>query len=527
MPVDQKIEIELALQDQASQTIQAIAASVSDVVKNIGAMGNASTGTDSGIARSVRSVQALGEKSKETGKSLSTIAAILAPMAGAAGTVALIGTGLIAATNALGEFAKGGLKLKNLSVDIGFSVDQMSVMTRTFERMGMDAGEAQKHMTAIGQALKNIQTYGNGSEIIRTLSQMGHGAFATQLLQTVKAGEFYQAFNMINQEFNRLYTVEGPAAAANFRSTIGGLTESIAKNYAERSKGVQPAIHANIKEMQRFNNILEEYKTRISNAWSKLLDDYMGYQIKFKNFMMGLEPFTRKPPTEPNASQSLGGIRRRKKTETLLEDGKEEKKETNKKLETIRNSLQSLGGAKPKKFGGPVEQGQRYLVGEARPELYIGGGDVRLLGMDGPEIIQPATSGTIIADAGEALRSLQPSLVLGDGGLGPSFNSGRSSDQAGQSFFGGITTPSGSGYDPGQVIQSAMTEPSSNWAMPMFNDHERRQLDINLQAEMSAPSLSVSSDITFRNVPPGVTTMMNGEGFDNFKVNKSKALGDA
>ena len=64
------------------------------------------------------------------------------------------------------------------------------------------------------------------------------------------------------------------------------------------------------------------------------------------------------------------------------------------------------------------------------------------------------------------------------------------------------------------MIQSAMTAPMITPASAgMMSNDERRQLDINLNAEMSSPSLSVSSDITFRNVPAGVVTKLDGDGF--------------
>jgi hypothetical protein len=86
MPTDQTIELELQLKDSASATIKAIAASMSEVVKHLGEMGKASTGTDSGIASTVKGVTQLADKSKETTKSLTSMAAVLASMAGPAGT---------------------------------------------------------------------------------------------------------------------------------------------------------------------------------------------------------------------------------------------------------------------------------------------------------------------------------------------------------------------------------------------------------------------------------------------------------
>jgi hypothetical protein len=65
---------------------------------------------------------------------------------------------------------------------------------------------------------------------------------------------------------------------------------------------------------------------------------------------------------------------------------------------------------------------------------------------------------------------------------------------------------------------------SSSMGPSMSGD--RRQLDITLSAEENRQT-SLNADITFKNVPLGVTTKADGDGFDNFRVNKSRALEDA
>src|SRR5262245_40770354 len=126
--VDKKIEIELELQDKSSAALQQITASVSDVIKHIAEMGAASAGNSSGITHTVKGATQLSEKTKDAQKGLGQIASFLAPMAGTAGTVALIGAGLYAAATAMDEFAGHRLKFENLSTDIGFTTEQMSIM---------------------------------------------------------------------------------------------------------------------------------------------------------------------------------------------------------------------------------------------------------------------------------------------------------------------------------------------------------------------------------------------------------------
>lgn len=521
---DQKIEIELELQDKASATIQQIAASVSEVIKHVGEMGKATTGTDSGVTRTVRSVQQLGDKTKETTRSLASMAAMLAPLAGAAGVVAAIGVGLVAAGNAVNEFAGSRLKLRNLSIDLGLSVDEMSIMSKTFEKMGMSLQEGESRLVEIGTTLKELQTYGEGSHLFRDLSQMGFDQQARELLATARSEGNFKAFLQLQDQYKAIEAYD-KKAAANFLEAAKGFTESIGKDFGEASKGVTPEFNPGTENAIAFRKVWEDNKTLINNFIESMKEALVTGAVSPEPWWWDkYKVFEKKPPTDPNATRSLGG--------TKNKGGKtpeEEKKEGNSTLEKIRDSIKQLFGtpALPnsshslgKEFGGPVEQGQPYLVGERGPELYMGGGDFRIVGMSGPEVIQPPSAGTIFANAGDAWRAIieRSPVFSGDP---------PTSGAAGHRFGGTIEKAAvGGPYAQFAAIQDAMTQPPSgpDWPMaPMFED-ARRQLDINLNAEMGGPSLSVSSEMVFRNVPPGVATKMDGEGFDNFKVSKSRAL---
>ena len=561
----QKIEIELEIQKaSATAVVQEITKSISDFVKNIGEMGTASTGTDSGITRTAKGVQQLGEKSKDTSKSLGQLATFLAPLVGPIGTIALIGSGLAAVASTLDDFATKKLNFKNLAIDIGLTTGQMSIMGRTFERMGMSADESKSRIQEIGAQLKELQTYGERTDLFRNLSFRGDGAFARALLAAVKADKFYEAFQMINAEYNRLHTVEGPAAAANFLSNVEGMTESIAKFYDERSKGVRESVHTNTAALREFHQRMEEIGNTVSNVWSRLKYEVMKFALEYGRLFepekydpatgaklggiigKGFNLFDPKPmgpgrvPTEPNASKSLGGIRRRNK---IGQDSEEkDKKESNSTLEKIRDSIKNLFGGSAKQHGGSVEAGKNYLIGEAGPELFQGGGNTQVVGMDGAGIYQPDTSGSITPSSriedrrgetdgppawwmqyqhfrhnnpvakflyGEDYQLNDLRLPLAKSGLGDPLNDPAeiwTSDNYNQ-FLRGETPGSATGR-----IRSLKASPS-----------ERQQLDLMLHAEEGgAPNLN--AEITFKNIPPGVTTKADGDGFDNFRVNKSKAL---
>lgn len=551
---DQTIEIELQLQDKATETIQQIARSVSEVVKHLGELGKASAGTDSGVTRAAKSVKDLDDKTKDTNKALTALSATMARMAGPAGVAILIGTGLVAAAQALDGIAGKRLRFENLSTDLGFTVDQMSVMIKTFQLMGMSSEEAKSRLVAIGTSLRDLQKMGQGSEIYRTLSQMGRNEFAKQLVEATKSADgLYRGFQMINEEFNRITEVEGPRAASLFLQTINGMSKSIAQQFAEKSKGVHPErqvdkdvaaeFHKNKQDLkdatQDFINRWAEFFQEQSNKFSKFMGGLSGMEIgsalggvvgsaynMFDKSPLGhLHPFTKSAPTEPNSSRSLGGTRRRGAAAKEEED----KKESNSTLEKIRDSIKNLFGATPKQYGGPVEAGQSYLVGEVRPEIYIGGGETHIVGIGGPQIIQPQSPGMISASADFPAympnrfspQISMPSFETRFGDWNPSSFGGRFGDWGSSSVgerFGNWNT-SGGGSRPAEPYEGGGGGGSS---LDSFLS-DRSQLDINLSAEEHG-SPSLNAEIIFKNVPAGVDTKANGDGFDNFTVNKSKAL---
>ena len=549
MSVDQKIEIELALQNTSSDTIKQIADSVGGFVKQISELGKASSGTESGIAQTAKGIKHLNDKTREASKDVSSLQALLIPLVGAAGTIALIGSGLAAAATALGDFAGERIRFKNLSTDIGFSVEQMSIIIRTFENLGIPTEQAQQRLEAIGSTLKELQTYGRGSEIYKSITDLGLGDFADALLKAVNAGKFDEALRMWIDQYNRLLATN-QRLAANFMTTMGGMSKSIAQNFEEKSKGVTAAVEVNMEVTKDFFERFNHLKNDLDDMWSTLKYKVMKESLdlteqlsspqlggKLGAFVgQGFSLFDKKPlSTDPLLVDPSSALKRKgHKFEFEQEDEKNNKKEGNSTLEKIRDSIKNLFGfSGAKQHGGSVESGQRYLVGELEPELFSGGGNIQLVGMDGPEIIQPASPGMISPGGGFPQfvpnrftpQVEMPSFDMRFGDWGnPGFSS-RFSDWSSPGFdsrfgnwnsMGGGSRPGTSSPDFSGGIHSSIG--------PDFTQDNRRDFDIMLNSENMGTPSSLNAEITFKNVPPGVNTKADGDGFETFKINKSKSL---
>jgi len=581
-PVDPKIEVELALKNTASAAVQDIFKDVSELVKHVHEMGKASSGTDSGIEKTVKGIKGLKDRTDDSHKSFSQLAAILAPMVGVGGTIALVATAFAGAAFALDEFGKGRISLQNLAVDLGLSVDEMSVMEKTFRLMGIPADDAKSTVVAIGALLKNIQTYGERTEAFKNVSFMGErgAAFMKNFLETIRSGPGgeYKGFLMVLDEYNKLIKDEGLQRANQFLKNFPGVSESAALKYREKSKDVEPSFKPQIEAIEKLHQRIAEVKSKVNNAKNRLMDWILLNQRALQEYVHDL--LSPKPLAPPGFNERFGiwpGTPFGRGGQQFGLDDKpasfkdrfgdfdlDIKKESNDKLKEILDSTKRLfPPVSPRQFGGSVEAGQSYLVGERGPELFAGGGDSELVGAGGPETIKPKSSGMI--------QTLPESRAIDDrrgesSGWGPAnswlekfaYSTGipqaiidmhnfRRNNPVAKWLYGEdyglnnlrlpLAEPHGLGspgppdtteiwsnsdweqFKRGQTPGSATGKvrsisPSSWW--------EREQLDQSLRSEESGSNLS--AEITFRNVPPGVMTNADGDGFDNFKINKSKAI---
>ena len=561
MPDQQKIEIELALKNaSATAVVQEIAKNLSEFVKNIGDTGKAGSGSESGITRTAKSVQQLGEKSKDTSKSVSQLTTILAPLVGPVGTVVLFGAGLAAVASSLDEFATKKLNLKSLSIDIGLSTKEIVAMGRTFERLGMSSDEAKERVHAIGEQLKSLQTLAEGSGLFRNLSTMHDAPFAKALLAAVKADKFYEAFLMINQEYSRLMETEGPKVAQQFLTNFNGMTESVAKLYKTHAVEVKESLNVNNEAMEKFHRRMEDIGNAADNVWSKLKFEVMKFATDYVmkpqtlgGVLGGLGGFIGNPSfnlfdkTPMGAGPAAGDPSRnmlQRKDHRFPFEQEDNKKEENSTLGKIRDSINNLFKVTPRESGGPVEVGKSYLVGERGPEAFEAGGISYPVGAFGPEFFRSDVWGTI-----------KPSTRIEDrrgeevpGWFGNAWDhvqDFRRHNPVAKWLYGNdyymhsLNLPlTGSRLGAGEIDPATEIWTSSDYeqfqrgetpGMPsgrirsIRSSYRSEDLDRILSMEQGgAPSLN--AEISFRNVPPGVMTKADGDGFDNFKINKSKAF---
>jgi hypothetical protein len=564
---DQKIEIELALQDQAAvSVIQSIGKNVGDAVKAISEMGKASDGTDSGIKKTIEGAKKLKDNANESNKSFNVLLGILTRLAGPTGVAIAIGTGLVAAALALDALAGKRLRLENLATDLGMTTDQMSIMSRTFEKLlGSSSEDATNKMITIATVLRNIQTYGESNPVFRALSEMGRGDFARRLVETAKAADgVWRSFELVNAEYNKILTQEGPRAAAIFLDTISkGWDLSIAQGFAKAREGVKPARQVDLEIAAKFRQNkqdLEESTMDFLARWQEF------FQLEANEFtdiyrrLMGMDSgawhgilggvkslLDPGPLADPLLLDPPSALKRKDHRFEWEKEEEETKKDTNSTLERMRDSIKRLFGAEPKQYGGSVEWGKNYFVGEEGPEVFQGGGKTQIIGEDGPGIYRPNVSGGIIPSSriedrrgdpvppwwmntwkdiqdfrhnnpvakrlyGEDYRLNDLHLPLAEHKLGDPTNDPAEiwSTENYNQFLRGETP----GSAPGRIRSLSGSA---------YEREQRHEIDIMLHKE-EAGSPSLDADITFRNVPPGVTTKADGEGFDNFKVNKSKSL---
>lgn len=542
---DQKIEIELELQDKAASVVKDISTSVSDLVKHLNQVTKDNSGGESGINKTSSNIKRLGDNAKDSSKHLDGIAASLRSLAGAAGTLALVGGALYSVANQLNNFAVKKLQLNALSIDIGFTTKEISRMTRTFELMGSSAESSKQQLVSIGGVLRDLKVLGEGSDVFRSLSFHGFNDIAKKLFVEMNSGSAYQAFLMVIEQYNKLEETDKRSARL-FLSFFPGLTESMAKNFAERTKLVKDLYQTNTEAMQEFHNRWETISEGVDDMVKRKQFKFMGMSLDiakfFENFGFSKEQVAPQPfdlkKLPDTFSDRFGNWKELEET----------KKEGSSTLEKIRDSIKNLFGfGSSKQHGGSVEAGQNYLIGEDGPELFQGGGNMQVVGEGGPSIIQFSSPGMIMAGGREeyaGFPQFMPNIHTPQVAMPPfeerfgDWNSKGFNDRFGEwnsKGFGeryGDWSTSGGGTRPTDGYSTPNWK-GGDWQGDGFSPSmgsdissiERRQLDIMLSAE-SGEAPSLNADITFKNVPAGVMTKADGDGFDNFKVNKSRSLED-
>jgi len=271
---DQRTEFEIALRDSISSELRKIADEMRNVQRVARDMSD-SAGT--GVDKFSKSVGNATETIKKSREELNVVGSFFSGFA----------KGLLAPLGSVAALEQFGKALYNVSVQriqlelfsksVGFTTQNISIMTQTLANMGISSEQARNAIAGIGKSFREASATGVGSQLIRTLNQMGEGAWAQNLLKVIRTGDFAQAHEMMTHKY------ETWTRDAQFWFTSQtGIDEAMLAEYAKFNKGVKAEIDLNLKNTEDFVRQVNQNWTNIVNATRIGVDEVLGLYKKLE-----------------------------------------------------------------------------------------------------------------------------------------------------------------------------------------------------------------------------------------------------
>lgn len=259
----EQMEVEIALRDSVSTGLRQIGREIDAVTRRMKEGGDSGDNAFIKFGKGAKETKEALDKTRESMGGLATfMTGMSRTLLGATG----IAAGFVAVGTALEGFANKRLELKNLSTDLGFTEEKISIMRRTLARMGFEAGDQEKLIGSLGHALKDVARLGHYSPLLQQLSKMNEGQFGGSLLETVRSGDFNKAMDEIHRRFEQIaekYGRDSPQAQ-EFAKTIGW-PDSVMQGWKEGTAGVKAA-HIASYEMSK------QYKDETARLWENVED---------------------------------------------------------------------------------------------------------------------------------------------------------------------------------------------------------------------------------------------------------------
>lgn len=556
---DAKIEMEIALRDSVSLTLKAIAANLEAVNEKLTRGGDEMKQGGDSIQKISKHTRDLGENVKATsrhlvglGDSIIKIGAFLGPIIGP--SAALVG-GTTLLGNKLKEFTNERMRLKQLSENSGFTEDDVSIMQRTQKRMGISREEANANIERVGSKLQGLLVGRTGSELYRGLADMGLARFGKELLAMVETGDIGKAFRMILIEYETIRAKFGEAAASHYAGVVG-LDDSFLQRYTKASQGVVPAFRMSIEAAEDWGERWDIIHHNLHNWWNWTVGNMIWSIVRTEEAVAaGAKTAGEMPIVIPGAEGAQPAPYATKPSKDVqagdaARDVLTTQKDTNKLFGNIKDILQRMWekdkgqNLTNRQQGGPVIAGRQYIVGEGGPELFGSAGRFTLVGEGGAELFRPKTTGTItkasvtadmrqaMAIGEEAARAYEPKglgdprSIVADALAGPMKRplhvmKRYEDDPAMRTWlrsFGEYIPQSVKDFIGVKPVEDDPTEPAP-WRPGGEWDRVRAGMDAagaNFDSRWGAM-------IEFKNVPQGVKTTADADGFDDFVMSRSQA----
>lgn len=270
---DEQMEVEIALRDSISSGLRQVGREIDKITRAMKEGGDSGTDAFNRFGKGASEAKETFDKTKQSVSGLSGfMIGMSRGLMGATGVAA----GFIAVGEALESFATKRLALRLLATDLGLTEQQISIMRRTLEKMGIDFGEQNNIISSFGQKLKDVFRLGEYSPLITELNKMSEYDFAAKLKEMTKSGkDFYQVMGAAATEYGRLVAAGKTQAASEF-ARILGIHESVLQLWLETNKGVEAGHIAHFEHSAEYKRRALEISNFFKDWKNYLLDQAQG-----------------------------------------------------------------------------------------------------------------------------------------------------------------------------------------------------------------------------------------------------------
>jgi len=569
METEKKIEIEVALRDTVSLTLKRMADNLDAINQKMGRAGQeVSKGADgfkqveSAVKQTTQAFQHNIKSTEGFGVSMGGLLGILGRFGPAAWVAAGVTVGKLV-TDQIAKISNDRLRLKAISQDTGLTEDQVSVLQRYGRRIGLQDAQSNELIASGGGALLQLQYSGTNAKLFANLSANGFIRKANELVETVRGpGGVMAGIQKQADQYAELFKINA-GDAARYAQTVG-IPEHYLKDFNKNIVGLTPQWKMAEKTAQDFVENLADLNDWLSGRMKMATYQAMRFSNWFANTMLWsaqavsgniiapdiINPRQRKSEgLSPLTQQELETIQRNLELEQIKEHS-EARAGTLAEIAKLLQGMADKNRIEGRWMGGPVLPGREYQVGEYGPETFSSDGMKTLIdggGRLGGLRFRPSRPGVI-----DPFYSSSPqgSEDFPRDPMGTAEENWTALNKALKGFYGqGAGTPEGRPlpYDPADPSILSLYESfkfrerqmeADTMRMdrpPGFDDARTwEKYSGGIQPISSrgfidddgrgSTGVSLEADIDFRNVPEGVMTEADGDGFDNFNVKKSRQL---
>jgi hypothetical protein len=231
---------------------------VEDLKKEIVSLGDQS-GT--GMRKTSEQMEKLGQQIDKSAKPLKAMkdqsSNLVSTLRGSVG----LGVAFYSASQAMENFVRGELQLRNFAIDVGLTSSEVSKMRTQLSAAGIDARTADQQLGSLASKLDSIKTYQTASPVYKAVAA-NDPILAKQLLDAEKVGDRMKSIDAIRQKWN----VPGERSKLYLGETLGVTASTMQALNRNQTGLVQPWEYSQ-KELDKYNREWTNTITTVTNIW--------------------------------------------------------------------------------------------------------------------------------------------------------------------------------------------------------------------------------------------------------------------